>query len=122
MSIELMLRRALPGSNRAVREHIRRGEQIATAIAGRWGVNHPHRWKMKHVRWYCQTATADLSAATRYDHWRTTRALLAVMGRLEDWEPRLRGPWFYRTGKKGRGRAGRPPKLPRRASDAKDQS
>ena len=71
MSIDLMLRRALPGSNRAVREHIRRGEQIATAIAERWGVNHPHRWKMKHVRWYCQIATADLSTATRYDHWRT---------------------------------------------------
>lgn len=111
MSIELMLRRALPGSSRAVRNHIRRGEQIAAAIAERWRVDHPHRWKMKHVQWYLNAATADLSAATRYDHWRTIRALLSVMGRLEDWEPRLRGPWCYKTGSQGSGRGGRPPKL-----------
>lgn len=112
MSIKLMLRRALPGSSRAVRDHIRRGEQIAAAIEARWGVDHPHRWQMKHVRWYLDAGTVNLSAATRYDHWRTIRALIAVMGRLDDWGPRLRGPWFYKSGQKGRGVAGRPPKLP----------
>lgn len=67
---------------------------------------------MKHVRWYLQVATADLSPATRYDHWRSIRALLAAMRKLHDWEPRLQGPWFYKTGQKGPGGAGRPPKLP----------
>jgi hypothetical protein len=115
MSVRLMLRRSLPGSGRAVRDHIRRGDQIVQVIEARWGVDHPHQWKMKHVRWYLDVGTAELATSTRYDHWRTVRALLASMGRLRDWEPRLRGPWCHRSGQAGRGAGGRPPKLPHRA-------
>lgn len=115
-SIHQILRRAQPGSSGAVRDHIRRGERIAAAIAERWGADHPHHWRLKHVRWYLECSSHQLSPATRYDHWRTVRALLAALGRLPDWEPRLRGPWRRRDGvSRPRGRGGRPAKLANRA-------
>lgn len=115
-SIHQILRRAQPGSSGAVHDHIRRSKRIAAAIEGRWGVDHPHQWRLKHVRWYLERSCRHLTPATRYDHWRTIRVLLAAMGRLPNWEPRLRGPWCSKDGiSHPRSRRGRPPKLANRA-------
>lgn len=115
-SIEQILRRAQPGSSTAVKSHIARARQISAAIETRWGTGHahPHHWRLKHVRWYLQEECRDLAAATRYDHWRTLRALLAALGRWQAWAPRLKGPWCYRTGRPGSGPGGRPAKLAHR--------
>ena len=118
-SIHQILRRAQPGSSRAVHYHIRRGERIAAAIAERWRRDHPHQWRLKHVRWYLEYHSRHLTPATRYDHWRTMRVLLAAMGRLPHWEPRLRGPWCRKDGMtQPKSRVGRPPKLANRARKA----
>lgn len=113
-SISQILRRAQPGSSTAVKGHIARATQISAAIGARWGAGHahPYHWRLKHVRWYLQEECRDLATATRYDHWRTLRVVLSALGRWPDWEPRLRGPWCYRTGKPGNGPGGRPARLP----------
>jgi hypothetical protein len=109
--LDELLERAQPGSRRAVQVHIRRGRAIAACIEQRWGAIGPRQWRLKHVRWYLEVAAADLSAPTQYDHWRTVRVIIAAIGRLTDWAPRLHGSWQHRTGKPGQGSGGRPPKL-----------
>lgn len=112
-SLEQILRRAQPGASSAVKGHIARARQISAAIGARWGAGHahPYHWRLKHVRWYLESTCRDLAPATRYDHWRTVRAVLSARGKWSDWAPRLKGPWCYRTGTPGKGPGGRPAKL-----------
>ena len=117
ISILKILIRAQPGERKVIEVHARRAEQVARAIGQRWGSGfaHPYHWRLKHVRWYLQIECQSLAPATRHDHWRTIRVVLAAIGRLPDWEPRLRGPWCYKSGQRGTGIGGRPAKLAHRA-------
>lgn len=113
--ITRILDRAQPGSRAAVRAHIKRGITMAEAIQQRWGVR-PAGWKAKHLRWFLERGLADLSAATRYDYYRTARAIAAALGHWPAWEAHLRGPWESPKGKTAhRGAGGRPAKLAHRA-------
>ena len=107
MSIALLLRRAMPGSRASISAHIERGARIAGAIQERFDVGDPYQWQAKHVRWVLDRWAQSLSISTRYDYWRTARALASVLGHWPDWAPHLQGPWC----KPGKG--GRPAKLAR---------
>lgn len=106
MSIAMLLKRSVPGASSSIKGHIKRGELIADAIKIRFAISEPHQWQAKHLRWVLERYSAKLSASSRYDYWRTARALAAALGHWPDWEPHLRGTWC----KTGVG--GRPPKLP----------
>lgn len=105
MSIALLLKRALPGSKASINGHIDRGERIAAAIRERFHISEPHQWQVKHLRWMLERWAEPLSPSTRYDYWRTARALASVLGRWPDWEPHLRGAWCRQ------GVGGRPAKI-----------
>ncbi len=111
-----LLARRLPGSRRGtVAAHLARADRIAASIWRRWQVG-PHRWQLKHLRWYLAVQTTGLSTSTRYRHWLTARALILALGHGDDWLCRLGGPWVRPTGEPGRLRVGRPvarPSLPR---------
>ena len=109
-----LLRRSMPGASRTVQRHTRRADQIGAVIWRRWHVI-PAQWQVKHLRWYLTHETRELAASSRYDHWRTVRALVAALDRLEDWQPHFRGPWIRPTGDAtplDRRQGGRPARLP----------
>lgn len=107
-----LLRRSLPGAKRAARVHVRRAEHIGDAIWRRYQVA-PAQWQVKHLRWFLEHHTRDLATTSRYDYWRTVRALIAALNRLTDWTPHLRGPWLRPTGDHHQPMGqGRRPKLP----------
>ena len=109
---QALLARTLPGSRRgSVRGHLQRAKGIAETIWRRWQVG-PHRWQVKHLRWYLATQTGQYTAGTRYRHWLTVRALVHALGRQDHWLPHLQGPWLRPNGRTGRLKTGRPPKLP----------
>ncbi|AUM01336.1 hypothetical protein B4966_15105 [Rhodocyclaceae bacterium] len=107
MGVAIFLERAIPGAKASIRGHIERGERIARAIKDRFGVGEPRQWRAKHLRWALERWTNGLSASSRYDYWRTARAMASALGHWPDWEPHLRGPW------QRQGRGGRPAKLAR---------
>lgn len=109
-----LLRRAMPGATHTVRRHTRRAETIGAVIWRRWHIT-PMHWQVKHLRWYLAHHTGDLAASSRYDHWRTVRALVAAREKLDDWLPHLRGPWLRPTGdatQRNPRQGGRPARLP----------
>ena len=110
-----LLRRSMPGASRSVHRHIRRADRIGGVIWRRWHVI-PAQWRVKHVRWYLAHECRELAPASRYDYWRTVRALVAALGRLNDWLPHLRGPWIRPTTDNAtppdRRKGGRPARLP----------
>lgn len=110
--INRLLHKSLPGSQSAVKTHQRCGARIALAIWTRFAVK-PHKWQCKHVRWYLVECTRSLSATTRYDHWRTLRALLSAKGKLQHWGRHLHGSWMRKDNQECQVAAtGRPAKLP----------
>jgi len=94
-----------------VRAHVSRAERIAEVIYRRWQVG-PHQWQVKHLRWYLEHRTADLTPSTRYRHWLTVRLLVIALEKEGDWAGRFIGPWIRPTGKSGPVGAGRPLKAP----------
>ncbi|MDI6748913.1 MAG: hypothetical protein QMD73_01885 [Rhodocyclaceae bacterium] len=112
MGVAILLERAIPGAKASIRGHIERGDRIARAIQDRFGIREPRQWRAKHLRWALERWTSGLSESSRYDYWRTARALASALGRWPDWEPHLRGPWQ----KPGLG--GRPAKLARPRAQA----
>lgn len=119
MRIRTLLERAQPGTRGGVEDHIRRGEALAEAIQGRWGVRNAHQWRAKHLRWALEVWAAEMAPATRYHYWRTARSIAAALGRWPEWEPHLRGPWTSPTSSKGCGAGGRPAKMATRAQGSK---
>lgn len=121
MRIDVLLRRAQPGSHRSVEQHIRRAQRLHDLIAERFGIREPYQYRAKHLRYALERGTAGLAPATRYDYWRTARVIAATLGKWSDWEPYLRGPWTMprihaESARQGDGRSsvgGRPPKLAR---------
>jgi hypothetical protein len=112
MGVAILLERTLPGAKVSIRGHIERGERLARAIEERFGIREPRQWRAKHLRWALERWTSGLSESSRYDYWRTARALASALGCWPDWEPHLRGPWQ----KPGLG--GRPAKLARPRAQA----
>lgn len=108
--IERLLRHA-PGATKSIRRSVRRGAIIADLIDARFGCGlSPQAWRAKHLRWVLERGLS-CAATTKYDYWRTIRLLGSAMGRWNNWEPHLRGPWCATVRSSGKG--GRPPKLPR---------
>ena len=105
MGVTILLERALPGAKSSVRGHIERGERMAKATTDRFGIREPRQWQAKHLRWVLERWTSGLSASSRYDYWRTVRAMASALGHWPDWAPHLRGAW------QRNGQGGRPAKL-----------
>jgi hypothetical protein len=106
-----LLVRTLPGSRRGtVRAHLARAEQIGAAIFQRFRVG-PYQAQAKHFRWYLEAQTRNLMPSTRYRHWLTIRAIVSVLGKMDDWVLYLRGSWVSPEGKPGPLKQGRPAKL-----------
>lgn len=85
-TIRLLLKRSLPGSKQTLEGHIERGTLIATAIQQRFGISTPYQWQLKHLIWYFKTQLTEHKSATRYDYWRTCRAVASVLGKWQHWE------------------------------------
>lgn len=121
MRIDVLLRRAQPGSRRSVQQHIRRAQRLHDLIAERFDVREPYQYRAKHLRYALEQGTTGLAPATRYDYWRTARVIAAALGKWPDWEPYLRGSWTAprvdvedtETARARRAMGGRPPKLAR---------
>ena len=83
-----------------MRAHLHRAERIAEAIYRRWQVG-PYQWRVKHVRWYLENRTDNLSPSARYRHWLTVRLLVIALEKEVDWARQLTGSWVRPTGKNG---------------------
>lgn len=126
MSIEILLKRSLPGAPKSIGAHIKRGERIAKAIQQNFGVAEPQQWQAKHLRWVIERWASSKSAPTRYDYWLTAVKLASALNHWPDWEPHLRGPWGSVKAKGGKSKGGRPlnlagggkVRLPRQAKSA----
>jgi hypothetical protein len=111
MNIKSLLERSVPGAKSTLNAHLKRATQLAQAIHAHYPCKTPYQWQAKHLRWYLETQTSSLANATRYDYWRTCRAVADALGKWPDWEPHLRGDWNHHP---TRGLGGRPPKLTNR--------
>ncbi|ANO49987.1 hypothetical protein BA177_01015 [Woeseia oceani] len=87
-----VLKRSLPGHSDTVHRECQRAAGIAAVIWRRWHVG-PWQWKCKHVRWFLEHGMSQYQGWTRYRYWLTVEQLLQAIERLEDWRPRLNGPW-----------------------------
>ncbi len=106
-----LLEKSLPGKKASVKKHMERAQRITEVIWQYWE-KAPYQWQVKHLRWYLDS-TEGMAPSTRYDHWRTIKALIASLGKYEDWLPLLRGPWVRQDGQGSAvSKTGRPPKLP----------
>lgn len=114
MNMHLLLARAIPGSKTTLHGHIQRAERIAAAITERWQFHTPYQWQAKHLRWFLSQQTHGMSCTSRYDYWRTCRALASVLGKWPAWEVHLRGEWNPHS---KRHSGGRPAKLANRFSN-----
>lgn len=111
-ALRRILERAQPGSHGGVRQHTRRGEVLRELIEARWGISRVEQWRAKHLRWVLEVGLADKATSTKYQYFRTARAIAGVLGHWPNWEPHLRGPWTTPDGKPpATGAGGRPPKL-----------
>lgn len=87
-------------------------DRIIIAIWQQWNVG-IYQLQAKHVQWYFDVVPEanKWSPATRYRYWRRFRELLTVVGKFNDWEPLLRGPWINPKGEPFSGsNRGRKPK------------
>lgn len=117
MQLFVLLRRAQPGTKSGVQGHLKRATRMQALIAERFGIREPYQFKAKHLRWVLEHGTAELAPSSRYDYWRTARALAAILGHWPDWEPHLRGSWISPNGIAAPpGIGGRPAKLARQPS------
>lgn len=116
--VERLLRHALPGNSQSVGRHVRRMRRVTELIWKRFQVG-PWQWQLKHIRWALCHALRDLSAASRYDYWRSIERTLIVIERHVEWLPHLEGPWLRPNGDSPpRQMTGRPAKLPGKALHA----
>jgi hypothetical protein len=110
-----LIAKRLPGSKRFVADHRSRAGIIAAKIWTQFQVG-PEELRVKHLRWYLERATRDLSIWQRYRHWATVRVMVIALGHGTDWLGRLQGPWVRPSGEAGALRIGRPAKLPQQAA------
>jgi hypothetical protein len=46
-----------------------------------WRIREPHQWRVKHLRWALERWSINLLPSSRYDYWRTVRAIASALGR-----------------------------------------
>lgn len=109
--VEWRLKKCQVGSKRQQTIHIKRAKRIMTVIFKRFGVS-LGRLQVKHLRWYLEHGTKNFSASTRYDHYRTIRRLVKALGKLEHWDPHLKGPWVSPKGRQKVALRTKPERLP----------
>ena len=110
-----LIAKRLPGSKRFVADHRGRAGIIAAKIWTEFQVG-PEELRVKHLRWYLERGTHDLSIWQRYRHWTTVRVMVIALGHGADWLGRLEGPWVRPNSEAGALRIGRPAKLPQQAA------
>lgn len=91
--MHLFLRDVLSGSPSSRDRHLRQARIIQNAINERWGIANPHRWQVKHLRWFLEEHCAELAPPSRYRYWLTVALIARRRHRLQDWQPHLHGPW-----------------------------
>jgi len=91
--MRLFLRDVLSGSPSSRARHLRQARVIQHAINQHWGIANPHRWRVKHLRWFLQHHCAGLAPISRYRYWLTVALMARRRHRTEDWQAHLRGSW-----------------------------
>lgn len=92
--MRLFLRDVLTGSPSNRARHLRQARAIQHAINQRWGIANPHRWQVKHLRWFLENHCDEFAPASRYRYWLTVALIARRRHRLEDWQVHLRGTWL----------------------------
>ena len=67
-----------------MKEHMNRAKRIAVVIWVRFQVG-PYQYKHKHLRWYMEIYTIDLTPNTRYRHWLTIKHIGFALDKSSDW-------------------------------------
>lgn len=105
----ISLVKSQPRKAHTIKAHAQRLTRMRRLIERRFGIKYPQQWRAKHVRWLMKDGLGDISPATAYDYWLTSRWILEMRGVYEDWEPHLRGPWLNPKGKiRPKGQGGKP--------------
>lgn len=99
----------LTGAKRQRREHLRRIKAMMRWLFKEHKAVVGTTLKAKHIRQYFMAGpVADMSPATRYEHWLSCRKLLQAIDKFDHWIPYLHGPWERPNGQKGPIKTGRP--------------
>lgn len=104
MNTKKLLRHSTPGSHVTVRQHIQRGERIASYI----GQPNPYRWKRSQIIHFLHYSQATHANTTHAHYQRTLILMLVTMGKRY---------WYEELQRLGhlpirKGNAGRPAKHP----------
>ena len=83
--MEHLMNRKLKGNRGTrVKEHTNRAKKIAAVVLIRFQVG-PYQYQLKHLKWYLDTQTRHLKAATQYRHWLTVKNVIIALGKESDW-------------------------------------
>jgi hypothetical protein len=88
-----LARRAFQGDRKSVAGKASHVIAAAEQIYFRWQIS-PHKWQVKHVRWFLEIYLSDKSSGTRYRYFRYIRAVLVEINRWVDFKAFLTGPWM----------------------------
>jgi hypothetical protein len=87
-----LLGKRLTGSSESIKSHKKRALKIARAIHYQYGVN-VYQYQLKHIKWFLDVANQSLKSNSQYNYWLTIKEIAAIIGKSEDWLPRMQGPW-----------------------------
>lgn len=93
ITMQIFLSGVLTGSPSSRRRHLMQAEVIQAAIELRWKLDHPKRWRTKHLRWFLQEQAKKSSKETTYRYWLTVQLIVERLDKAHDWLPYLNGPW-----------------------------
>lgn len=75
--MEIFLAGVLTGAHATRERHIRQAKVIQSAIACRWRLENPWRWKDKHLHWFLTQHLEGCSEPTRYYYYLTVKLIKA---------------------------------------------
>lgn len=101
INMQIFIGGALTGSHKTKNRNLIQADAIQKAIELRWNLDHPNRWKVKHLRWFLQDLAKTSAPETTYRYWLTVRILVEQLKKTSDWLPHLRGPWTRRPKSNG---------------------
>lgn len=88
-----LLGKRIPGRRASkVKENRERAIRMADALYCHFQVG-PYQYRLNHLLWYLNTHIHDLKPATLYRHWLTVRQVVMTLGRWNQWNALLEGPW-----------------------------
>ncbi|OOW05190.1 hypothetical protein MF6396_04890 [Pseudomonas sp. MF6396] len=79
--MELFLAGVLTGSHATRQRHLRQATLIQAEIAERWQRSTPWAWQRKHVIWFLENRTNQLTKNTQYYYLLTVRLLTRRLGK-----------------------------------------